>query len=217
MFSFHQAILEWHCPVLADACKGFDNGDHLQDLLGDVDIDAFGLFVNYLNGQMFRLQGDQLLLNSAGRPAQHHRLIGVWVLAKRLQMLKLQNDAMNMLENRRKIDAHIQLKALAYAYSNTLKGDGLRRYIVDVCLATASSFSTDIFDGLPTELQQDIFEAALIKREEGGEEAFIVDVKKYHVVEDITFPRVEGKGKAQEVERASLREDLHSCIHHIVN
>lgn len=103
-------------------------------------------------------------------------------------MPKLQNDAIDMLETRRMSEHHegqIQTKYFGYVYDNTVKGDGLRRYIIDTCLKSA--FSKEIYDAFPKELQEDIFEATLVKLENRdsrkNDEVGIPGTEAYHVVE----------------------------------
>ncbi len=103
-----------------------------------------------------------------------------------------------MLEVRIRGEKQIQTKYLENIYSNTIRGDGLRRYIVDKCLA--SSFAGDVSDGFPKELQQEIFEESLIKQEDGGaiREG---GMARYYVVEKYEA-KIEGKGKGKEIERS---------------
>jgi hypothetical protein len=151
------------------------------ECLTDVDPEVFGLFVQWLYTQS--------LLNKYGQPAYQHRLIGLWVLAKRLCMAQLQNDAINMLDERRILENCIQVKSLRFVYENTETGDALRRYLVDVCLPRMHTFSLEIREYFfPNEFEKEVTGAELVKLErdvgeddgEGtGEDGR--DMRKYHV------------------------------------
>lgn len=177
IFTVYQAFLSWHCPMLAEACRSYRGGPVLlPKILQDVDVDVFGLFVQW--------SYTQSLLYEKGQPAYQQRLLGLGVFAKRLRIPKLQNDAIEMLEARRKVDnGRIQAKAFDYVYKNTVKGDELRRYTVDVCLS--STFSDETSRLFPPELEKEIFNADLIKREEGEEgRGLAKGMEKYHATEE---------------------------------
>jgi hypothetical protein len=151
------------------------------ECLTDVDPEVFGLFVQWLYTKS--------LLNKYGQPAYQHRLIGLWVLAKRLFMAQLQNDAINMLDERRILENCIQVKSLRFVYENTEIGDALRRYLVDVCLQRMHTFSLEIReDFFPNEFEKEVTSAELVKLErDGGEDDGEGtgedgrDMRKYHV------------------------------------
>ncbi|KAE8442011.1 hypothetical protein EG329_003947 [Mollisiaceae sp. DMI_Dod_QoI] len=178
IFSVHEAIFHRHCPVLAGACSA--SGGQLPEILADVGVDVFGLLVNWLYGQVYRLRAQHLLLNSAGKPSHQHRLMKLWILAGRLRLPRLQNEAIDMLDVRVRSEKRIQTKYFENIYSNTTRGDGLRRYIVDKCLA--SSFAGEVSGGFPKELQQEMFEATLIKHEVDGE-VQASGMARYYVIE----------------------------------
>ncbi|CZR69000.1 uncharacterized protein PAC_18901 [Phialocephala subalpina] len=185
IFSIHQEILSWHCPLLAEVCRV--SGGRLPPDIADIEAEVFGIFVHWLNGQAYQLKGKDLLVNSLGKPAYQHRLVKLWVLAGRLRMPKLQNDAIDMLEERKNTidDGRIQTQYFGWVYNNTTKGDCLRGYIIEACLK--SSFSKNIYDAFPKELQQDIFEATLVKSEKRNDgedgEAAASSMERHYVVE----------------------------------
>lgn len=167
--------MSWHCPLLAEECQR----DHahkksvLTKSLEDVDVDVFGLFVSWLYTEQ--------LVNKRGKPPFQHRSMGLWILANRLRMPRLCNDALDALELRRRQEGGIQTRSFVYVYSNTTEEDPLRRYVVDVCILLMPSFSDDIkTEHFPEELTQDIFAASLIDgmkiKTEDGE----IDTTKYH-------------------------------------
>ena len=76
----------------------------------------------------------QSFLNKYGKSAYQNRLIGLWVLAKRLSMPQPQSNAIDALEERRGLEDCLQIKSLQFADQNTQAGDDLRLYVVDTCL-----------------------------------------------------------------------------------
>ncbi|KAH7303511.1 hypothetical protein BKA65DRAFT_560592 [Rhexocercosporidium sp. MPI-PUGE-AT-0058] len=152
-FSIYADFLSWHCPLLVEECRHAPDKGETPRSLKDIKVNVFGLFVNWLYNDK--------LVNKRGQPPYQHRAMGVWA--------------------RRRQEGVIQMKAFGYVYSNSKEGDGLRRYIVDICVLMMLSFSDDIkSENFPPELlQQHIFAASLIdqvKTEEGE-----IDVTKYHL------------------------------------
>jgi len=177
VFAVYQEFLEFYCPVLANALPNAVDRAATPKLLADVDNDVFGLFVQWLYTQS--------LLNKNSQPAYQHRSMALWVLAKRLQMPALQNDCLDVLEERRRMEGTIQTKTFAYVYANTAKGDPLRLYLVDVCCCLMETFqSQEVEELFPEEMRQEIAEAAAVKSEDadGGIE---IETTQYRVPVDI--------------------------------
>ncbi|KUJ09910.1 uncharacterized protein LY89DRAFT_266074 [Mollisia scopiformis] len=102
----------------------------------------------------------------------------LWVLASRLRMARLQDQAIDMLEMRIRLDdMQIETKYFGFVYNNTVPGDALRRYIIDFCVS--SSFESGVQDVFPWELRHDIFEEELMKKEVDS-----TGIHGYHVVEE---------------------------------
>lgn len=111
--------------------------------------------------------------------------MALWILAKRLEMPELQNDAIDMLEMRRRMEGMVQEKTLGYVYSNTGKGDKLRLYLVDACCRSGGV----VKERFPVEMMGEVEEVQGVKVEEddGVEERFEMEMEmevemgKYHV------------------------------------
>ncbi|KAH7418926.1 hypothetical protein BKA64DRAFT_751236 [Cadophora sp. MPI-SDFR-AT-0126] len=177
-FAIYADFLRWHCPLLVEECQHACARDRdlpvvLKPLEG-VGLDVFGLFINWLHMER--------VINKRGDPPFQQRTMGLWVLAKRLQMPRLANDAVNALEARRRKEDEIQTKAFHFVYDSTEDGDPLRRYIADVCLLFPPQISEEHKkERFPDELVQDIIVASFadqIKPEDGG-----IDTARYHMVE----------------------------------
>jgi hypothetical protein len=151
-------------------------------MLADVDVDVFCLFVQWMYKDS--------LNNKYGQPAYQHRLMALWVLGKRLRISSLQNDAIDMLEERRKLDESIQKKTFRYVYANTTAGDTIRRYLVYVCYPIIDDFDQEeIKEFFPIEMLEDICEMDKIKTKKCkvGVDMDVVtalSMEKYHVGED---------------------------------
>jgi hypothetical protein len=174
-FAIYFDYLLYHCPILAEQCYYASHRLANPDMLLDADFEVFGLLINWMYMES--------LNNKQGQPAYQHRLMGLWVLAKRLNMPELQNASIDALEARRKIDSRtIQVKTFWHIYNNTVKGDMLRKYVVDVCVRSKGMFSQDTEDKrFPKELVSEIQDAELVKVESEDD---VFDMAKYHVVVD---------------------------------
>jgi hypothetical protein len=151
-------------------------------MLADIDVDVFCLFVQWMYKDS--------LNNKYGQPAYQHRLMALWVLGKRLQIPSLQNDAIDMLEERRNIDESIQKKTFRYVYANTTPWDPIRRYLVDVCYPIIDDFGQEeIKEFFPIEMLEDICEMDKIKPKKNRvgmdmDVATGLSMEKYHVGKD---------------------------------
>jgi uncharacterized protein YlaI len=105
-------------------------------------------------------------------------------------MPKLQNDAIDMLEERRKLDESIQKETFRYVYANTTAGDPIRNYLVDVCHHIIDDFEEqEIKEFFPIEMLQDICEMDKIKTKQNKvgvdiDVATSLSMEKYHVGKD---------------------------------
>lgn len=123
-FFVYSEFLTWHCPLLVRACGTELGKPVVPEMLEDVDFDVFGLFVNYSYIEQ--------VVNKLNQPPYQHRTIGLWILAKRLQMPTLANAAIGALAERQKLGERNQVKTFRYVYGKTIKCDQLPRYLVDV-------------------------------------------------------------------------------------
>jgi hypothetical protein len=178
-FAVYSDFLDFYCPVLANTLLNAGDKAAIPEVLADVDIDVFGLFIQWLYTQS--------LLNKNSQPAYQHRSMALWVLAKRLEMPALQNDSLDVLEERRRIEGTIQTKTFAYVYANTVKGDPLRGYLVDVCSRLMGTFMSEEVEQLfPEDMREEIGEALAVKPKDAGgrEKSFEIETTQYHVPVD---------------------------------
>jgi hypothetical protein len=116
--------------------------------------------------------------------------MALWVLGNRLQIPSLQNDAIDMLEERRNIDESIQKKTFRYVYANTAPWDPIRRYLVDVCYSIIDDFDQEeIKEFFPIEMLEDICEMDKIKPKKNKvgmdmDVATALSMERYHVGKD---------------------------------
>ena len=177
-FNVYLDFLQWWAPRLADECVSFANTTRPVMLwqVRDVDPDVFGLFVQWIYTQS--------LLNKHRQPAYQHRCMGLWVLAKRLDMKRLQNEALNTLHTRMRMEGLLQVKALGYVYQNTTEGDALRRYVFDVCRKQMNLFPQQVIDEMiPKAMMDQMIVAGFLKLEDlsAGILETDIDIRKYHI------------------------------------
>jgi hypothetical protein len=179
------------CMILANYLMGTGPQKNISK---DIDTEVFGLLIRWLNGQVTGHRGPEDLLLANKKPHYQHRLMHLWVLAGRVGLSKLQNDAINMLETRIRFDGNrIQTEDFGFVVENTKVGDALRRYIINTCVSTG--FDDDEYGFFPEVLRQDIKRARLIK----GDGARVGDIHEYHVVVE-NGGRAIAKGKRRERE-----------------
>lgn len=176
VFGVYRNFLTYHSPVLAGVLSGVGQTTSTLKLriLADIDIDVFGLFVQWMYTES--------LLSENLEPAYQHQLMAVWILAKRLQIPKLQNDSIDMLEEQRQMEGGIQDKTFAYVYSNTVRGDTLRRYLVDACCRSATMFLAELVETrLPLEMVREIRDVGVVELGGGDVVEERLEMEKYHV------------------------------------
>ena len=76
IFAVYRDFVTYYSPVLAGVLIGNTKAT-TPSLLADIDVDVFGLFVQWMYTES--------LLNKKLEPAYQHRLMALWVLAKRLE------------------------------------------------------------------------------------------------------------------------------------
>ena len=171
VFNIYNDFLEYYCPRLAATCRGSTLDHPAKPLeLEDVDVHVFGLFIHWIYKQK--------VTNKKGQPAFQHRLMQLWVLAERLNMPALQNDAIDGIEARRvDMGEEIQTKTFNYIYSQTNKSAMLRKYLVDICAPQMGNFKQKVLqENFPKEMLDEIVEA----RDSGALDTD-VGMAKYHV------------------------------------
>ncbi|KAL2075228.1 hypothetical protein VTL71DRAFT_171 [Oculimacula yallundae] len=201
LFTVYAEFLCWHCPLLAEEYH-YTMGQHhpenalVSRYLYDMDDHVFGLFVNWLYTEK--------VANKHGKPPFQHRLMELWVLAKRLEMPGLSNAALDALEARRRQEGAFRTKSLAYVYEKTKEGDALRRYIVDVCSFVPSFLEEIQKDHLPEDFMHDMFNASLEERVKTEEDE--VDASRYHLKLEERHREGMREGIVPKQEDALLRE-----------
>jgi len=99
-------------------------------------------------------------------------------------MPQLQNDSIDALEARRRLEQVLQTKHLKFIYENTHQGDGLRDYVTHICSRELETFDAEMVqERFPRELVKEIEEARMFKMEEEQGKLEGIDTKAYHVIE----------------------------------
>ena len=111
-------------------------------------------------------------------------LIQLWILAKELSIPRLQNDAIDALDGRGKLDRKMTKESLGFIYEKTETGDMLRRYIMHVCARTGSmeGWNEEVTEGFLLEASRETKEnkEKYFKRED-GKDAMEMNIAAYHV------------------------------------
>jgi hypothetical protein len=127
-FLVHKVFACHYSPVLSAALNNtaFIEGETQIYRLDDTTEGAFGLLVQWLYSQ--KLEYDD---GAGGVTAEN--LVRLWVLAGKLLIPRLQNLAVDLLEEIRVAKGSIPIKELEYVYENTKVLNPLRKYLVYVC------------------------------------------------------------------------------------
>ena len=104
-------------------------------------------------------------------------------------MPQMQNDVIEMLGIcRTKNDGNtIHTRSFDFVYLHTVPGDGVRKYLVDVCTPVMESLVSAVKKGdFPKDMLQEIHDAQLVKLEGGDGEISLEtederDMTKYYV------------------------------------
>lgn len=180
MFSLYRNFVVFHAPKLYKECF-FAISPQLATFpasLGECDPKVFGWFQNWL----YSNPNASGLVSKLGGPPFQDRCMRLWILGKSLNIPELQNDAIDALEARRRHDGKIETNILRFVYANTVKGDGLRSYMIHICAGT--SFDEDVIrDKLPLSFINDMDESKPIKieGEQTAADKVEVNTRLYHV------------------------------------
>ncbi|KAF4627803.1 hypothetical protein G7Y89_g10347 [Cudoniella acicularis] len=135
--------------------NNFVEGQTQEVQLDDVDHEVFNLFVTWIYGQKIR--------SSESEKLDINIILNLWLLADRLLVPKLQNEAMNYLFSQNCDPKTMGTNTINSAYALTLKGSPLRLYIAEFSCTALSPDRAIISDELPRELLEDII-ACLLKK-----------------------------------------------------
>jgi hypothetical protein len=127
-------------------------------------------------------------------------------------MPQLQNDAIEVLERRRVLEACSQIKSPQFVYQNSRAGDGLRRYLVDTCLLIMQTCTPrTVNDFFPEEFLDEIKDAQVVRLEGAGRESN----GKARQVQESNMSKYHDRraeGTTQLVTRYCARDDM--SMHH---
>ena len=128
-FLIHKEFLCHYSPYFDAAFNGnFQEGANLTLDLEDTSPNTFDIFLDWLYTQ--KVPSD--LEKGENGPDVLRQLVDLWLLADRLLIPKLQNEALVALEQTR-IALHVRPKySFNHVYENTVEGSPLRRYMVQL-------------------------------------------------------------------------------------
>lgn len=185
-YVMHTNIICYYSPFFDAAFNsGFKEGETQELELEDTCPESFGIFVNWLYKQRIEWPLGWVFDVRA-------TLLNLWLLADRLVVPKLQNQALTFLENARglKHTKH-QGRALPVhmfypVYDNTLKDSPLRKYI-------AATWNNGVIDpddeDIPSELQVDILNTILSRGTLAKPAALSMEeLKEFFVSEEVKRP-----------------------------
>ncbi|KAH7382019.1 hypothetical protein BKA64DRAFT_218554 [Cadophora sp. MPI-SDFR-AT-0126] len=126
-FKVHKNYICHYSPFFEAALNGpFIEGQTQEVDLTDTPPFIFGTFVNWLYTQK--------IINRSGKLPSCISLSALWILADKLLVPSLQNQALSALNARRVLDGtRLDSSMFNHVYENTASDSPLRRYIVDSC------------------------------------------------------------------------------------
>jgi hypothetical protein len=120
----HKSFICYYSPYFDAVFNGsFAEGKTQRVELEDAPPAAFNMFVNWLYTQDI-VDGELDLPDS-------NNLIDLWILADRFIVPRLQNQAMELILDKKMRAGHISVKTHIRAYENTARGSKLRSILVD--------------------------------------------------------------------------------------
>jgi len=152
--------------------SSFIEGETQTYRLEDTTSRAFKLLVQWLYFEKLRLQqfdGDLDPCRVSGI-AEDKALVEVWVLADKLCMPRLQNEALKAFDAIREKTCMASIQCLSYAYHSTPSGSLLRKYCVqDVYQRYSSGLIKQASEDIPRDLLIDLATLHAEESEDAGD------------------------------------------------
>ncbi|KAH9212761.1 hypothetical protein DL95DRAFT_391069 [Leptodontidium sp. 2 PMI_412] len=129
-FPIHKNHICHYSPFFDAAFNGnFAEGESQEVDLYEVKPEIFGIFVNWLYTQE--------IMSEDGEAPSVRSLVYLWLLADRILVSSLQNQAIDLIERTRQQKGNDRLPSEIFPiiYDNTNANSGLRLYVVRVCSA----------------------------------------------------------------------------------
>lgn len=184
-FLIHKRIVCEASPVFEAAFNSsFIEGQAQEYVLADTTEGTFALFTEWIYRGDFNvsLPNDVINLNLEDL---HSNLLDLWILADKLLIPRLQNRALQLLDDTRKKFKQIYITKYISVWSNTGDDCVLRRYLLDLLVRWAHS---DTFKEQQESLSMDILvDAATLFAEildSGVKRLPLPAVETYYVKED---------------------------------
>ena len=209
-FHVHKSFICYHSPFFSAAFTGnFVEGETQTMDYKHTSSEAFGLFVHWLYTQKmddtFLRDFYKAFLADAISPAEHDKkfherhhssnatvcghIADLWILAEKILAPKLQNLAMDALEELRFhcID-RLPATRCEYIYQHTRKGSPLRRFMVDWVMRKLAMTPEADAEKFPLEMHVELFNACRINGLRsvgaGGDERRMMEGLKAYLVDE---------------------------------
>lgn len=184
-FVLHRNFICHYSPFFDATFNGdFKEGKDQQLDLEETDPKVFGIFVNWLYTQEIVAPDEY--------PATSSHLVRLWVLADRMLVPKLQDDALEEFDKLR-VEHRLRLSGgtIQYIYDNTVDGSPLRRYVVALEATGYKDMPEDFVDlpqFFPREMLVDMIKY-LTKRPATPWVKFAKkELRDYHVIQNDMVP-----------------------------
>lgn len=156
-FKVHKNFICYYSPFFDAAFNGdFAEGESQEMEFHEVDLQTFGMFVNWLYTQ-------SIVLSDHSQPCCRF-LLYLWILADRILVPKLQNQIIRQLDERRVLEKRLPSSSFNFVYEHTTEGSLLRKYIVD----TRDYFTIRTVENYPKELLVSLVNAFGDEHRSGG-------------------------------------------------
>ena len=181
-FAIYADFIENHAPGLYSLCY-FANSHRTAvspRVLQAIDIKTFELLQRW----MYSMPNSAGLITTEGERITQESLINLWILAKALSLPRLQNDAIDALDEGGKLGRKMTKESLGFIPEKTKTGDMLRRYSMHVCARMGSMEGWDegVTEGFLLEASRETKKnkEKYFKRED-GKDVMGLNIAAYHV------------------------------------
>jgi hypothetical protein len=197
-FALHKIYLCSHSPYFKAAFEGgFSEAKTGEIVIKHTDSAIFGLFVEWLYTQKItEILCEDGNLKDAEKSVMDQpllmELIQLWLLADYLEVPRLQNCAIDLLNQKMtRRNCFVPASTIKFTYEKTPTGSPLQKFFVDwLCLS--GMIPADVASVLsknPPAFSHDLVLAERLKSSRLGSRAALVNMSDYHIAVDSQKPR----------------------------
>ncbi|KAF8851444.1 hypothetical protein BDZ45DRAFT_695896 [Acephala macrosclerotiorum] len=170
-FIVHKEMACYNSPVFKAAFDAPVNGDRCQVYkLPHIDKETARLLLQWLYTKELMVKGlEDGPLPEETCDEETYALVKLWLLAEELQIPRLQNKALEVIDDVSAKTKYIATGSIPTIYNKTKEGSALRRYMVSACYhCLEGKIYKDCKEHFPTEMMLNLAVFVAVDSQEGG-------------------------------------------------